>query len=572
LTLWDVNSGKMLRAASIPGLTAWPEFSQDARYLITSVVTTGVLFWDSRTLRPINNGPWSALPNMAARIQPHGHLLALYGAGPTIELRDLASSACTLTLTNESEAVLCEFSPDGKYLAAGDLAGAVTVWKLEPSIERISKLSRQPPSEPTALEFNGDASRIVVRFSDRRAALWSIPTAHRIALPEVPCEVAAFSPEGRRLLMNTVTSTEQAVTVADAASGQIITNLSGLKMALRGDFSAGDPLGAVSRGGVASLRSRYPPADARTLSHRWPIERAIFSPMDSSVAVVSGLSSVCLWDTRPGGLAPHTLAPGGRIVTVSHRGHLVATANETGRIHLYDSNTLAPLGASLQCPSGVNRLEFSTDGTKLAVGLRTGVVKLLEVTSATTRTLSLTETNPLNHLAFSPDGKTLALLHYPAFLRFWNHTTSQPITPSLDVNAGLPGGFGDNVTQIRFSPNGRFLALASYRGAVVFYETGTTNRIVRPWHEAPVSGLAFTADSRWIATAGFDQRARIWDMCDGTPRSKQWMLQDSPVTSLDLSIDGHRLVTAGFHTERPTFMLPVGNPRGHNKAAVASDS
>jgi WD40 repeat protein len=81
-------------------------------------------------------------------------------------------------------------------------------------------------------------------------------------------------------------------------------------------------------------------------------------------------------------------------------------------------------------------------------------------------------------------------------------------------------------------------------------------------HENFVTGVGFCPDGGLLATAGYDETIRLWDVATGTPRAsgpghrgKVWALVFSLDGNTLLTCDGHGTIrlwhVAGFQRSRP---------------------
>jgi WD40 repeat protein len=266
-------------------------------------------------------------------------------------------------------------------------------------------------------------------------------------------------------------------------------------------------------------------------------------------------SKLVIWDLRPGRLPLRTLPQAGRIAEFSADGMRLALGGSNG-VWLCDGGTLDYSGTFLAHTGTVKNLSFSKAGA-LVVGLEAGDVGIWELGEITPKVRWLADTNKLTLARLSSDGRILATLHTPARLRFWDRDTEAALTPLMDVNAGLTNGAGDRSLVMQFSPDGSQLVVGTYRGPLVLYETGRTNRIVREWHKGPVSGVIFSRDGRWMATSSFDASVQIWDAITGVPRFTNGLHADHNIMSFDFSGDG-RWLAAGTMESRTLFIWDAG--------------
>lgn len=168
---------------------------------------------------------------------------------------------------------------------------------------------------------------------------------------------------------------------------------------------------------------------------------------------------------------------------------------------------------------GYTSVAFSTDGRRVL--LQNGTIGLYDVASG--ELMRSFQSHPL--FALSPDGQMVAALT----------SEDDPTILVWDVESGeaLPAlvGHTDKVTGLAFSPDSRWIATGSLDKTARLWDwqTGEEQRIFTGNIEG-ILGIAWSPDSRLLLTAGQDRTVRLWDAAlssdDETPTSNsnaQWM-------------------------------------------------
>jgi WD40 repeat protein len=113
-----------------------------------------------------------------------------------------------------------------------------------------------------------------------------------------------------------------------------------------------------------------------------------------------------------------------------------------------------------------------------------------------------------------------------------------------DVESGKPL-FTAEGTALAYSPDGRWLAVAEPDGRTVDLRDARTYDVAGRFrgHEAEIRSLAFSPDSRLIATCGDDRTVRVWQIDSGTCQELRG--HTDYVFAVAFHPDGTRLATAG---------------------------
>jgi WD40 repeat protein len=101
--------------------------------------------------------------------------------------------------------------------------------------------------------------------------------------------------------------------------------------------------------------------------------------------------------------------------------------------------------------------------------------------------------------------------------------------------------------EIRFNPDGKQLVTTDLNGTVKIWNVTSQGSLrLAPYralkgHSSGVEKAVFSSDSRFVATAGWDRTARVWDVASG---SQLLVLRHNcEVKDITFSTDGTRLTT-----------------------------
>jgi len=252
-------------------------------------------------------------------------------------------------------------------------------------------------------------------------------------------------------------------------------------------------------------------------SRKDAVEAVAFSP-DGNILAAGSRRIVGLWDTqhwsRQGNISlgganaigSLIFFPTGKLlVTKSDRA--AAVWDVTTRERVLDVNNylgsvaaLSPDGKLLAAvPSGYGGVKvWYTQSWKELFFLRTTVSSVVF------------------SLAFSPDGRILAGGDGQNNLALWM-TPDQQYVPNVLNKIGC----GDEVGALAFSPNGRWLAAIAHGGSgfealskpgcIKLFRLQDNQFTFMPWQTEPAGrGLAFSPDSKTLATSGEGHKIKLW--------------------------------------------------------------
>jgi len=298
-----------------------------------------------------------------------------------------------------------------------------------------------------------------------------------------------------------------------------------------------------------------------------------FSPDGATLAAATTQGKVRLWDVptyqvrgqlprHSGAITALAFSPEGNLLATASNGTLFLD-DERGNFNagLWDVKTLKPILPPIQndyfpCLA----VAISRDGKFLAIAdgkasALQGNARLLNVDSGQVVGAPLIDGQCVYAIAFSPDGLRLAagggdsLDAKKAWAQIWD---------SAGAAEGHRIHHNDSVKHVSFSPNGNFLASGSEDGTV---RLSPARELEPPYygksmkHSKAISALAFSYDSRTIATASADATVCLWDVLTGGLRAVP-LKHDGPVTEISYRSEASMLATA---SDNQAFVWTVDN-------------
>ncbi len=478
--VWDARSGARVHAAEGPGTLHRVAARPDGGLLALGTTDGLILFWDVKAGREVRR--WAAHRDAVAGLtfSPDGHRLVSAGWDQAVRLWDGTTGKPAGELSGHADRVQsAAFHPGGRYLATGSWDATVKVW------------DTQARKEVRTLEGH-----------------------------QSPVYCVAFSPDGRYLAS---AGSNGNLKIWEADSGRTVQSLTGRSGAVLSVAFSPDGRYLAYGGGDSTVRVWDVESGVERVTyrgHRGPVESIGFSPDGQRlVSFSAALGEVKVWDmTRHPQFATFARterdveaiafgAGGQRLLSVSRGGNLQSWDAATGvllderRLSLPDKVTSPAVPA-----------DFAPDGRRLAALCREDAhaVKVWDTASGAEALTLSGHTLPIHCVRFSPDGNLLATAgcdprreQKPHEVRIWDAATG-------NLRLTLPGhGF---VFTLAFSQDARWLAWGGPAGQVTILDRETGQPVVvKSNHPGDVTGIAFSADGRLLATAGFEDRmVKIW--------------------------------------------------------------
>lgn len=551
--------------------------------------------WDpvtGREVRSLQMGQGSSVGGIA--FSPDGRRIA--AAGETLtRVWEVGTGRAVATHKGGPEhAEAVAFSLDGRLVAVGDDGGAA-VWDLE-----TPGSSRSIPVPARRVAF-GPGGMLALAGIDRttggraKITIWDTRQnrmQEQFASPQLWVESMAFAPDGALYILSSPRSRcdpGNCGTITVRAPGKPPRSLAappflltGGQFCAEGRRLAGGDNGRVVLWDVEAQRALWETAGTDHFA-----ESAACAD-DEAIVATAGMGEVRLW-TDLAGTPPRILLPEAasidRIVTSADGGALLlmGRGSQGGNPQSYSVlrwklGTLAPPRARLQlqypvafapdlswwvsgdqtsltakvfqdgmAPIDTGLSIYKTfagtdrDGARIAFATD-GVV--VSFRSPSMRQEGRLDTGLRNHtpvaLSYSSDGRLLAGSLGDGAVGLWR-------VPQVTAvcRLGEPKGPASVVWAIAFSPDSRFVATGGNERDITVWRTAdcTAAQVLRG-HTGAMEGLAYSTDGRTLASVAADGSVRMWDLRTGVGRviaNTGWIVNHVAFAAAD-----RVLVTAGW--------------------------
>jgi WD40 repeat protein len=516
----------------------WLIYSPDGKTLVTATRDGKFDLWSAATgahLQMIQGRPW------CAAFAPDGQTLATVGAEePTIHLWAAETGRKLRTLKGHETAVSSlAFSPDGKLLASGGIAGdtALRFWDASTG-KQVGTLSGHS-GQISSLEFARDSETLVsASMDEERVRLWRVSTGKEFrafAIGEQPLGFhCTLSPDGKTLVLGT---SRNCARLWDVATGKELHTGAAHQGAVYTVAVSRDgrTLATAGADGMIRLWDAATRNELRTLAGHESFVKAIaFVGDGKSLASMGGFdNTVRLWDVTTGKELNRLTEDREKecCLALSRDGRIAAWSCEGGTIRLRSIATGKDVVRLGEEQSGNNRpadrftaAAFAPDGRRFTVvePSTETVIRVWDLASGKELPqIRASDNRRFGAVAFSPDGRTLAATSPEGNVQLWEIATGKERLHFASPEAHL--------LHVSFAPDGRTVVTAANEGTIRLWDAATGKGLARlHGHRGGVRSAVFSPDARILISASSDTTALLWDVAGMKP-----MAADSQGGELD---------------------------------------
>jgi WD40 repeat protein len=405
-------------------------FSPDGTFLALGDGEGNLILWDlvdhkSRTLKAHD------FPVLTVAFTADGKTLATGGSDrSSIRLWDVASGEPkTTTVSGQvGDAWALAFTRDGLRLASGTRDGPIRIWHLDETEPGELIPGRLHADEYGNFLFAPDSQQMAGGCADGTVKVWNVATLQVTAVLSNASYVAAFSSDGRSVLVSTKDGQPQWRDLAASKARPVPAFEGNIQRVLAVDLSPDRRLAALALPrGLIQLQDIEAGKSVRSLrdGHAGDVRAVAFAPAADKLISGGADKTLVVWDVATGRQLWKNSEHRGSVcaVAVSPDGAMLASGCGAETIKLWNLSTMSTgsLASISYHRSAIRTLAFSPDGSRLASGSEDNTVKLWHV--ALRRELaSFKHDAHVRLVAFSHDGNTLATVTDRGTLRVFRTT------------------------------------------------------------------------------------------------------------------------------------------------------
>ena len=475
--------------------------STDGKRIASASRDGKIKFWNASSGTELTTIQGNDGPIPSVNFSPDGKRMVSGARNGTLKVWDTVDGKELMTLSGHEGAAGAFFSSDGKKIISASRDGTIKVWNAKSGNQIMTW--RTYTESLTDFDISPYGNRIVSASTDNKIKLWDVTTGTELMTLDgqgIRIVSVAFSPDAKRIVSGNADTT---IKIWDVETGTELMTLRGNESRVFDVTWSPDGRQIISAGqnGIVRIWDATTGAVSNILyGHEAHVMRIAFNPVTEQIISGSRDGTIKVWD-----------------MPVDHR--LLQASGDT----------------TLFC--------FSNDWQHVVSGDRVGRIKVWDrLTGTELLTLHGTEGDMISDVRFSPDGSRI----FSSQIRkgtIWDTSTGAEIM-SFPGNAGY--------VYATFSPNGRYIASC----VTEYWDVGKDDNTIKlrdaesgreivslKGHEAEISGMVFSPDSKRLASCDLAEVIRIWDVETG--KEIMTLKHDGGTFSIAFSPDGMHIASGG---------------------------